>query len=109
MNDFYKWAALAPRRYTRKQNKRARRKEKLCRKIMVHYAGNALLALSTHAEIVSITAPARDWSTRRSVSVPRRLRAALGRTVGEPETWAKQWRVSVDMGVMVATYSVVKS
>lgn len=81
MNDFYKWAEV-PRKRTRKQNKRSRRREKLCRQILVRYAGNHLLCYDDEAGRRQASAPARGWSTRRAVKVPRRLRSLLGRTVG---------------------------
>lgn len=102
--NWYQWAELAPKRRTRKQAKLARRREKTCRKIMVHYAGNALLCYSSRAERAAASAAARGWSTRRPVSVPRRLREILGAAVGGPETWAKAMRLSVNVSDIVACY-----
>lgn len=102
--DWYKWAEQVSKRRTRKQAKRARRREKICRKIMVHYAGNAPLAGASRMERLAETAPARGWSTRRAVRVPRRLRDVLGQTVGGPLTWARAYKLTANIGAVLAAW-----
>lgn len=104
MNDIFKWTAVPPRRPTRRDKKRSRRKEKNCRKIMVHYAGNCLLPLCSEQDRKFTTAEAKGWSTRRAVKVPRSLRRFLGLKIGGPPTWAQRYKVSWDMAAMIAQF-----
>lgn len=104
MNDLFTWKS-AQKRPSRKYKKRMARKEKRCRQIMVHYAGNHLLISDSDDGVRATTAQAQSWTTLRPVRVPRRLRRFIGDAVGGPSTFPRAYTVSFDMQAVITAYS----